>query len=62
MKTASPNLGGVAALVTMTKELLELPPARPWVLELPVRPLVGLLAGSSVTSALSWGGARVPLE
>lgn len=56
MKTASPNLGGVEALVTMSTELLELPPARPWVLELPVRHLVAVLAGSSVASALSRAG------
>ena len=53
MKTAQPNLGGVQVLVDMTKELLELPPAPPWVLELPVRHLFAVLAGSSVVSELS---------
>ena len=52
MQTASPNLGGVAALVTMTKELLELPPTRPWVLEWPVRHLLAVLAGTGVVSEL----------
>jgi hypothetical protein len=52
-RTANPGPDGVQALVEMTKELLELPPAPPWVLELPVRHLVGVLAGRSVVSELS---------
>lgn len=52
MKAASPNLGGVAALVTMSTELLELPPTRPWALEQPVRHLIAVLAGTDVVSEL----------
>jgi hypothetical protein len=52
LNSAQPNPGGVQMLVEMTKEFLELPPAKPWVHELPVRHLFAVLAGSNAVSVL----------
>jgi hypothetical protein len=52
MKTARPTPGGVVSLLSMTQELLELPPTWPWALESPVHHLVGVLVGTNVAAEL----------